>query len=123
MAWNTLVVDDDPVHGQMLVECLHEAGWEASAVAGITDALARMRSGRYRLVVSDVWMDDGDGFVLLRAIRAEANPVPVILMSSFATGATEQEALDAGAFAFLTKPFPPGALLELVARAQEMACD
>jgi DNA-binding NtrC family response regulator len=62
-------------------------------------------------------MDDGDGFDLLRGLRAQENPVPVILMSSFGTGATLQQALAAGAYAYLPKPFALDDLLALVARA------
>jgi two-component system, NtrC family, response regulator HydG len=112
----TLIVVDDATHGQMLVEGLREAGWNACAATGIDDALARMREQRPTLVVSDVRMDDGDGFDVLRAIRALGNRVPVILMSSFGTGAMAQEALDAGAYGYLPKPFALSELLALVTR-------
>jgi two-component system, NtrC family, response regulator HydG len=117
MTPRTLIVDDDPTHGQMLVEGLQEAGWDACAVTGVADALARMREQRHTLVVSDIRMDDGDGFDLLRAIRALGDRVPVILMSSFSTGATWQEASDAGAYAYLPKPFALDDLISLVGRA------
>lgn len=113
----TLIVDDDATHGQMLVEGLREAGWSACAATGVGDALARIREQRHTLVVTDVRMDDGDGFALLRAIRGLGDHVPVILMSSFSTGATRQEASDAGAYAYLPKPFALDDLISLVGRA------
>jgi len=117
MAPCTLIVDDDATHGQMLVEGLQEAGWNACAATGVNEALSCVNSGRHTLVVTDVRMDDGDGFDLLRAIRAQLRPVPVILMSSFGTGATPQQALAAGAYAYLPKPFALDDLLSLVTRA------
>src|SRR5262245_56259157 len=113
----TLIVDDDSIHGQMLVEGLVEAGRQAAAATGVRDAIVLLRTGRFELVVSDIRMIDGNGFDLLRSVRAQIRPVPVILMTSFGTGATTQQALDAGAFAYLPKPFPLSALVELVTRA------
>jgi two-component system response regulator HydG len=113
----TLVVDDDEINAEMLVSGLADSGWSASAATGVGDALAQLRAATYTLVVSDIAMNDGDGFDLLRAIRATANPVPVILMSSFGTSATSREALNEGAFAYLAKPFELSDLLALVTRA------
>lgn len=121
MTGHTLVVDDDEFNGEMLVEGLGDAGWRASAATGVGEALSLLRAGLYTLVLSDIAMGDGDGFDLLRAIRAEPAPVPVILMSSFGTSATARWALDEGAFAYLAKPFPLGDLLVLVSRAHESA--
>jgi two-component system, NtrC family, response regulator HydG len=118
MAPCTLIVDDDATHAQMLVEGLREAGWNACAATGVGEALSLVqRRSRHTLVVSDIRMDDGNGFDLLRAIRELGNPVPVILMSSFGTGGTLEEALGAGAYAYLPKPFALDDLLSLVERA------
>jgi DNA-binding NtrC family response regulator len=113
----TLIVDDDPTNAEMLAEGLREAGWNARAATGVDEALSRMHETWHSLVVSDVRMYDGDGFDLLRAIRDSEHPVPVILMSSFGTGATPQQALAAGAYGYLRKPFALGDLLALVSRA------
>jgi two-component system, NtrC family, nitrogen regulation response regulator GlnG len=113
----TLIVDDDQTNAEMLAEGLREAGWNARAAIGVEEALSRMNESPYSLVVSDICMYDGDGFDLLRAVSERDRPVPVILMSSFGTGATPQQALAAGAYAYLPKPFPLDALLALVTRA------
>lgn len=118
MAPCTLIVDDDAIHAQMLVEGLREAGWNACAATGMCDALSRVQHrARHTLIVSDIWMDGGNGFDLLRAIRELGNPVPVILMSSFGTGGAPEQAFAAGAYAYLPKPFAVDDLLSLVARA------
>ena len=101
----------------MLVAGLDDAGWKASAATGVRVALDLLRGTPFTLVVSDIAMNDGDGFDLLRAIRATSNPVPVILMSSFGTSATSRQAIDAGAVAYLAKPFPLRELVALVSRA------
>ena len=121
MTAHTLVVDDDEVHAWMLVAGLDYDGWKATAATGVREALAKLRADGYTLVVSDIAMNDGDGFDLLRAVRALPHPVPVILMSSFGTSATSREAIGAGAFAYLAKPFPLSELLALVSRAHSLA--
>jgi len=113
-----LVVDDEPAMGRMLVEGLRDAGWQARATGALGEALELLHRQRYVAVVSDVRMADGDGFDLLRSVRAIAAPVPVILMSSFGTQLTSRQALEAGAFGYLAKPFALGALLDLLERAQ-----
>jgi DNA-binding NtrC family response regulator len=116
----TLIVDDDAVHAQMLVEGLREAGWDACAATSVGEALALVQHpARHSLVVSDIRMDGGDGFDLLRAIRASNEPIPVILMSSFGTGGTPEKVRAAGAYAYLPKPFALDELISLVARAHE----
>jgi DNA-binding NtrC family response regulator len=117
VAADTLIVDDDRVHAQMLVEALEEAGWNASAEWGLAEALARLRQGNHGLVVSEVRIGREDGLELLRAIRALARPVPVILMSASGTRATRLQALAAGAFGYLQEPFALDELVALVARA------
>jgi DNA-binding NtrC family response regulator len=117
MAPFTLIVDDDQTNAEMIAEGLREAGWNARSATGVEEALACMNAAPHSLVVSDIRMYGGDGFDLLRAIRQSDRPVPVILMSSFGTGATSQQALAAGAFAYLQKPFSLDALLALVTRA------
>jgi DNA-binding NtrC family response regulator len=69
------------------------------------------------VVVSDIRMDRGSGFELLRAVREGSNPVPVILMSSFGNEQTSRQALAAGAFAYLAKPFQLDRLLPLLEQA------
>ena len=113
-----LVVDDEAANGQMLVEGLDEAGWEASAATGVEEAVALLQSGRFGVVVSDIRMDRGDGFDLLRAVRQGMSPVPVILMSSFGNEETSRRALAAGAFAYLAKPFELEQLLRVLERAR-----
>jgi DNA-binding NtrC family response regulator len=62
---------------------------------------------------------DEDGFTLLSELRERGATIPVILMTSFGTEETAHEAVAAGAFDCLLKPFARSALLEVVHRAFE----
>ncbi len=109
-----LVVDDDDAMGAMLVDVLRHSGFEAAAVHGVDEAMAELEQPGFTLVVSDVQMHPRDGLDLLETVRQRAHPMPVILMSAFADHAVERRALAQGAWAFLSKPFDPGDLIELV---------
>src|SRR5262252_8321924 len=67
-----------------------------------------------RLVISDLRLPDGDGLDIIRAAKAIHPPVPVIVVTSFASAASRRAARASGAAAFLTKPFSASELLELV---------
>jgi CheY-like chemotaxis protein len=66
-------------------------------------------------------MSGMDGLALLRTVRQHAPPVPVVIFTAYASEATAQEALAAGASAFLPKPFTGAQLLEAVRAALDHA--
>jgi DNA-binding NtrC family response regulator len=111
---SVLVVDDDPAMCRMLVDCLRDAGIEANAAHGVDEALALHRARLYPVIVSDVRMRPRDGFALLDAVKGCGPHARVILMSSFGSAAAGRRAEDAGAWAYLAKPFDPGELIGLL---------
>ncbi|MDJ0867004.1 MAG: response regulator [Myxococcota bacterium] len=111
-----LVVDDDRAMCEMLVDQLAMAGFEAAAATALDEALALIGEGVFSLVVSDVDLRAGDGFELLQRIRALGREVPVVLMTSFGSERVARRALEAGAAAFLDKPFGRDDLLTAVAQ-------
>jgi len=112
-----LVVDDEPATREMVVELLREEGVAAHPAASADEALEALRQGNFEAVLSDIQMPAKDGFRLLSELRERGNTIPVILMTSFGTEETTDEAVAAGAFGCLLKPFARSALLEMVDRA------
>jgi len=119
--WNRsiLVVDDEFATRAMVVELLREEGVEARSVASVDEALEALRKGSFGAILSDIQMPVKDGFTLLSELRQHGTAIPVILMTSFGTEETTDEAVAAGAFGCLLKPFARSALLEMVRRAFE----
>jgi two-component system, NtrC family, C4-dicarboxylate transport response regulator DctD len=78
------------------------------------EALALVERDQPDLIVSDLRMPGMDGLGLLRALKQLSASTPVIIFTAYATDATAQEALAAGASAFLAKPFTATELLEIV---------
>lgn len=112
-----LVVDDETDLATTVTRLLGRLGYRAIAVRSYHAARAAMRDEVPALVVSDVRLPDGDGLDLVRAARAQMPPIPAIVMTGHASPGTQHAALEAGAFAFLAKPFPTAALVALVEEA------
>ena len=80
--------------------------------AGITTALAECPD----LILMDIQLPKISGLDVIRRLRTEtaAAATPIIALTSFALSGDDQKAKDAGATAYLTKPFSPLALLDLI---------
>jgi DNA-binding response OmpR family regulator len=109
-----LVVDDDPIVLASCQRILEAAGWDVTPVGGVTDALAAMAGRAFDLVVLDLKMPERDGFAMMATLKNLSVPVPVIVMSGYATSDSVLASLEGGAFAFVAKPFTPDELLASV---------
>ena len=112
-----LVIDDEADLATTFTRLLGRHGYRAIAVGSLDAARAAMRDETPALVVSDIRLPDGDGLDLVRAARARVPPIPAIVMTGHASPGMQRAALEAGAFAFLAKPFPTASLVALVDEA------
>lgn len=114
---SVLIVDDEPFIRKLIATTLEDvAGFTLAEAADGAEALEVARRQAPQLVFLDIDMPRMDGFEACRALRTDpATAHATIVMLTAAVGdAAEQEAEDAGADLFITKPFSPLALLELV---------
>ena len=114
-----LVVDDELATREMVVELLREEGGDAQSAGSVDEAMEALRREDFGAILSDIHMPVKDGFNLLSELRERGATTPVILMTSFGTEETAHQAVAAGAFDCLLKPFGRSALLESVHRAFE----
>ncbi len=113
-----LVVDDDPETCRFMRELLSEEGREIEMAESVEQALARLEDGRFELVLSDINLDaGGSGLDLLRAFKSRDPEVEVVLISAFGNLETALEAVEAGAFDFVSKPVDIAQVRDVVARA------
>ncbi len=111
-----LVVDDGPENRELLSLVLAEHGlWVEEAENGQV-ALDKMAAGSFDLVLMDMQMPVLDGYAATRALRGRGVQVPVVALTAHAMKGYEQEVLQAGCTAYLTKPVDIDALLQEVAR-------
>jgi phosphoserine phosphatase RsbU/P len=109
--------DDDPGLRRTLARIL-QPPYRVAAVAGATEALARLDAEAFDLALVDVRLEDGDGYSLCKAIRERRPQMDVILITGSISEPDEKlfRSLEEGAFYFLFKPFDRRVLLALVER-------
>ncbi|WP_153868187.1 MULTISPECIES: sigma-54 dependent transcriptional regulator [Myxococcaceae] len=98
---------------------LARAGYVVTLAATEREAVQRLSESAVDLVVSDIRIGAGSGMGVLRAARALAAPPEVILITAFGTPASAVEAMRAGAYDYICKPFDNEELLLLVQKALE----
>lgn len=111
-----LVVEDDPALREALQDTLELAGYQVVTAADGEDALARLRTIKAGLIVSDVQMQPMDGYTLLKKAKQLAPQIPFLLMTAYGELKQAVEAMRGGAAHYLLKPFEPDALLAEVAK-------
>lgn len=118
-AGRILVVDDEPSMREFLSICLSRAGHRCSTAESGAAALALLDAQEFDLVVTDLTMPGIDGMAVLRKAVALPRAPIVLMMTAFATTDTAVEAMKAGAYDYLIKPFKVDEIQVVVARALE----
>ena len=88
----------------MLTTVLGRSGYEAVSAAGPAEALEAAGRGHFDLFILDLWFSEGSGLDLCRELRAAHPETPVVFYSGAAFDSDREEALRAGADAYVTKP-------------------
>src|SRR3989442_1613171 len=114
-----LVADDDPGLRESLERTLTREGYRVLLASDGRAALERLQDGAIDLIVTDLKMPGLTGLELLRAAKAIAPDVDVILLTAFGTVEEAVKAMKDGAYDFLTKPFRREQLLKLIDKALE----
>jgi len=116
-----LVVEDEPISCAVLVDILVEHGYEVVAAVTGADAWRQVETHAERLdaILLDRLLPDMDSLNLLLRLKADKRltHLPVIMQTSLAGEQDVAEGLRAGAYYYLTKPFPPDTLLAIVRSA------
>ena len=106
-----LLVEDEPRLAETLAQLLQEAGWDTGRAADGPTGLEMARAGGYAAAVLDVMLPGLDGFGVCRALRAEGNGLPILMLTARSEVADKVAGLDCGADDYMTKPFAPEELL------------
>lgn len=109
-----LCVDDDEDTCQMLCGLLGLVNCEVSTAGTAAEALEIIAGGGFDLYLLDNWLPGGSGAELCRKIRETDPSTPILFYSGAAFDAEREEALAAGAQAYLVKPGDLGLLVETV---------
>lgn len=110
-----LIVDDDPALRQLLADYLNKHGYDTLLAPDASDLAARIIRFEPELIVLDRMMPGLDGAEACRALRAQGEDIPIILLTAKDEAVDRIIGLEAGADDYLGKPFDPR---ELLARIQ-----
>ena len=116
-----LCVDDDREILQLLERVLQSAGHDTVGCASGGEAIARLVSGSFDLIVTDMMLPDLRGADIIRAAKAQAPAMPAIGISANQDPNVMREFVDAGVGRFLPKPFRMADLLAEVRLVEGLA--
>lgn len=120
MAEHILLIDDDESLRRVTEYNLTAAGFSVASAGSGKEALAMFAQRPPALVITDVQLGDVSGIDLLRRFKDKAPEVPVIVITAYGSIEMAVQAMQLGAFTFITKPFDREALRLSCSKALEM---
>jgi CheY-like chemotaxis protein len=114
-----LVVDDDPVILRLLQVNFRLEGYDVVTASRGDEAIQIAREQAPEVIVLDVMMPGIDGYEVCRALKEDPTTAgaPVIFLSARAQDADRDRGYALGVVAYVTKPFDPAQLVDVVRRA------
>jgi len=116
-----LVVDDEKNYRVVLTKLLTEAGHRVSTAENPFAALELLGREDVALILSDLRMPNMDGMAFHQRVLSDFGDIPFIIVTAFATVETALQAMKAGAFDYLMKPFKNEEILVVVEKALDFA--
>jgi len=115
-----LVVDDEPNMLRLLKTILMDkTGYEVTTTNNPLEVSKMLQEGQYDLVVTDLKMPLVDGIDLIGIVKNIDATMPIIVITAYGTIETAEEAIQKGAYDFITKPFRKETILITIKRALE----
>ena len=116
------IIDDEIVVCKRLQQALTRDKHTVETFVDSKSALDRLKEKRFDIVVTDIRMDDIDGMEILDHIIKKGENTKVIMITGYATIEIAREAQAKGAFDFISKPFKPQDLRDIIeSAAKELA--
>ncbi len=103
-AWDLLLVEDDPIVGEVVREMLQHRGHRVRLAAHGLAALAELETGHFDAVLLDLDLPGMDGCALARMLRERGRTLPILAITARSGGDEETRTRDAGMNGFLRKP-------------------
>nr|WP_209092092.1 response regulator transcription factor [Sphingomonas trueperi] len=99
------MIEDDQPLATALMEALKRRGIQSDVATNLTDGRQMLEAARYAALLLDLGLPDGDGLCLVRSLRAQNDPIPVIAVSARSALDARIAGLNAGADDYVVKPF------------------
>lgn len=114
-----LVVDDDPAIRETLTTLLSMKNYEVTAVADGPSAIEEVKKDKYHIAITDLMIPRMNGIEIVKSLKEIDRDLQCIIITGYATVTTAVEAMKAGAFDYLMKPFNSAEVLLLLQRVLE----
>lgn len=114
---NVLIIDDEEIVCKRLKPAIAKMGCEVETFLDPQQALRRIEEQEFDVVVTDVRMDEIDGIQVLEHAKKKSARTKVIVITGYAMMALAREAMQKGAFDFISKPFKPDDIRRVILRA------
>lgn len=114
-----LILDDEPIVGKRLEPALTKDGYAVETFQDSKQALKRISEKIFDIVITDIYMEQVDGFQILERVLARSSQTKVIVITGYAMMEMARDAMAKGAFDFIAKPFKPDDLRDVIQRASE----
>jgi DNA-binding NtrC family response regulator len=114
-----LLLDDEPIVGKRLKPALAKIGCEVEVFEDPEKALARLSQKEFKIVVTDIRMENIDGMQVLEFVLDRWPQSKVIMITGYAMMSLAREAMEKGAFDFIAKPFKPDDLRTVIVKAAQ----
>ncbi|MBC3788008.1 response regulator [Spirosoma utsteinense] len=110
-----LIAEDEAFVMKMMMYCLQKAGYTLLAATDGKEALDCLRTTSPDLVITDLMMPYHNGLEVLNYVKTTVNSsIPVIILSASGQESIIQQAFELGASEYITKPFMPNDLINVV---------
>ncbi len=114
---DVMILDDELIVCNRLKPAIEKMGCSVETFLSPGEAMARMEEKEFDIVVTDVRMDDIDGIQILEHVRKQSDRTIVIIITGYAMISLAREAMEKGAFDFISKPFKPDDLRRVILAA------
>lgn len=118
-AAHVLVVDDEEDLCVLIAMRLEHHGYAVTTESSARGAIELLSREHFDVVVLDLRLDDDDGLDVLERMRAQDPDLPVVMLTAHGSIETAVEAMQRGAYGFLTKPFHDRELIQELEHALE----
>ena len=108
------VIDDDEIMRLSCKQILQKVGYVVETFGNGHNGIKRLREARPQLLIVDIKMPELDGFGVIDIVRKTDADLVIVVITGYATVETAVDAMKAGAYDFLPKPFTPSELRLIV---------
>jgi two-component system response regulator PilR (NtrC family) len=116
---NLLIVDDEASLRDFLSIVFEDEGWRVETAGSVAEARAAVAKNEPDLILCDLMLPDGSGIDLLREVKTATPSIAVVMITAHTSTKSAVEALKAGAFDYIAKPFDIDELKIIVRNAVE----